>query len=272
MGEDKAPTRLASPLSNELPYSTGNDQPSKVPLLDDNFALPMLSQGDPFRYRQLRNAYTNVTITQEVSKLVGPPTNVKRIVNIYFKSVHVWMPILSRNKFLGDVDDLWNDPKADIALLVLCVFLITQLPDDLGPDAMRTSLYAKIKSIYALVEALGVNTVTLVQSGILISLYEIGHGLLPTAYISMGTHARTAMACEIREGALSSTIPTSLQAWRLQEEQRRVWWGIMVVDRYISLHSHGRTFAAIDPKLDDFLPIDDAAWDADVMSIPNDNH
>jgi hypothetical protein len=239
--------------------------PTNVLLSDDNFVSPFFSRTDPFRYSQLRHAFVNVTITREVAKLVGSPSEFRRVANVYFETVHSWMPILSRSKFLADVKDVWSEPRADIALLALCMYLITQMPDDSSSDSMRTSLYAKTKSFYALAESSGIVSISIVQCGILISLYELGHGLQPTAYISMGAHARTAMAFGIKETGRSNTDEQGdFETWRRVEEERRVRWGIVILDRYISLQNRGRSFTAIDPDLDHHLPVDDGAWDGDV--------
>jgi hypothetical protein len=173
------------------------------------------------------------------------------------------MPILSRSKFFEDIQEVWSQPRADIALLALCIYLITQIPDDASSESMRTSLYAKTKSLYALAESSGILTISIVQCGILISLYELGHGLQPAAYISMGAVARTAMAFGIRDTGRASE-PQDFMTWRKLEEERRVRWGIVILDRYISLQNRGRSFTAIDPDLDHHLPVDDDLWDNDV--------
>jgi hypothetical protein len=271
LGNTDDPTSPTSSTALESSDGIGSIPPTTVLLSDDNFVSPFFSRTDPFRYSQLRHAFINVTITREVAKLVGSPSDFKRVAASYFETVHAWLPILSKSKFLADVREVWSEPRADIALLVLCIYLITQIPDDSSPDSMRTSLYAKTKSLYALCESAGIVTISLVQCGILISLYELGHGLQATAYISMGSHARTAMAFGItgKDGDDKVEEAGDFESWRRLEEERRVRWGIVILDRYISLQNRGRNFTAIDGGLNQRLPVEDEAWDSDVGCLPS---
>lgn len=259
---DESSSQLSSPVGTNV---SGSAIPSNVLLFDDNFVSPFFSHKDPFRYRQLRDAFLNVSTSLEVFKIIGSESDFKRVVDVYFDTIHRWLPILNRRKFMEGVNDLWSDHKADMALLALCVYLVTQIPDEnSSSDSMCTSLYVKIKSMYAVLQASGIMNIATVQSGILISLYEVGHGLQPTAYVSMGVHARTAVSLGIQHESLPAPEPTDLRSWRAIEEERRGRWAIVSLDRYISLQNQGRIFAGIDPKLDNHLPVDDAAWDADV--------
>jgi hypothetical protein len=124
-----------------------------------------------------------------------------------------------------------TEPQADFALLSLCLYLVVQVPSFSKMDSMRTSLYAKAKSLYSLVESTGIISVRTVQSGILISLYELGHGLFNEACISISGCGRAAMILGLDTS--SSTNPSENLGKQLEmEEKRRVWWGIVILDRY----------------------------------------
>jgi hypothetical protein len=75
-------------------------------------------------------------------------------------------------------------------------------------------------------EIAGYLNIYTVQSAILISLYEIGHAIFPSAFISVATCARNAIAVGINE-----TLPIRGNSWAEQEERNRAWWAILILDR-----------------------------------------
>jgi hypothetical protein len=70
----------------------------------------------------------------------------------------------------------------------------------------------------------------------------------------MGLHDRKAPQMLVR-----------CNTWTEQEERRRVWWGIVVLDRFINIGHRGKPFATLEPSIDTHLPTDDAAWDRGQM-------
>ena len=91
-------------------------------------------------------------------------------------------------------------------------------------------MYLYIKSNLASIEGLGVNSFLTVQSRILVTLFEVGHGFYPAAYISIGAIIRAADALEIRP-----CVDASPSASQNEEEQREettlIWCGILILDR-----------------------------------------
>ncbi|OQE46162.1 hypothetical protein PENCOP_c001G01587 [Penicillium coprophilum] len=139
------------------------------------------------------------------------------------------MPFISKKRFY----DLYLQPsfrsRPDVALLLLAQTLITTFPP------------------------------AVLQAGVLVALCELGHGIYPGAFLSIGTCARYAYALGIN---VSRTVPSRRVLTLVEvEERRRVWWAIVILDRFVSIGCPGRPFATADPKLDDFLPANDAAWD-----------
>ncbi|AEO66360.1 uncharacterized protein THITE_2114411 [Thermothielavioides terrestris NRRL 8126] len=184
----------------------------------------------------------------------------------FFRHVHKWMPFISKKRFY----DLHLQPafrsRPDVVLLLLAIKLITTLPpagdgDGDGAGAQsggaRTPLYYAVKHFQLEVE--GAFSILVLQAGVLVALYELGHGIYPAAYLSIGACARYAHALGIHSG---STVPSRRVLTLVEvEERRRVWWAIVILDRFVSIGCPGRPFATADPSLDDLLPADDAAWD-----------
>lgn len=145
------------------------------------------------------------------------------------------MPIISKTRFynLYLTSPLQLNPET--ALLFLAQGLITSIP----PQNPRTALYATTKHFYIEVEGSSNPSIQILQAGLLIALYELGQGIYPAAYLSIGSCARYACVLGI-EGTLgkcaSAHIGSPMVLSMLEmEDRRRVWWGVVILDRYLSL-------------------------------------
>ncbi|KAI0123778.1 hypothetical protein BJ170DRAFT_687030 [Xylariales sp. AK1849] len=85
-------------------------------------------------------------------------------------------------------------------------------------------------------EGLGINSLLIVQSRILVTLFEVAHGFYPAAYISIGATVRAAEALEVHPGA--DTSPShSVDDGARREEEVMTWCGILILDRYMAIES-----------------------------------
>jgi len=77
------------------------------------------------------------------------------------------------------------------------------------------------------------NSLLIVQSRILVTLFEVAHGLYPAAYISIGTTVRAVDAFQVRpEGGFAPS--KVLDGGAKGDEMLLIWGGILILDRYIS--------------------------------------
>ncbi|UKZ45872.1 hypothetical protein TrVGV298_000065 [Trichoderma virens] len=123
----------------------------------------------------------------------------------------------------------------------------------------KTVLYRTAKQFHFEVESSGILSVAVLQAGVLIAIYELGHAIYPAAFLSIGQCARYAAALEI-DKSITSRLLDKLP-WNEVEEQRRVWWSIIILDRYLNLCNPGRHLITPDPTPDSYLPGDDLEWD-----------
>jgi hypothetical protein len=94
-------------------------------------------------------------------------------------------------------------------------------------------MYLAAKRFCAETELAGNLTIPFLQATIFIAIYELGHAIYPSAYLSIGSCARYGTALGINnDGKSSGRHPPD--NWVELEEIRRVWWGILILDRYIS--------------------------------------
>ncbi|KAH8817225.1 hypothetical protein F5884DRAFT_830319 [Xylogone sp. PMI_703] len=94
------------------------------------------------------------------------------------------------------------------------------------------------------------------NAGVLITLYEFGHAIYPSAYFTVGECARYGAALGIDRAATLSADKSL--SWVEVEERRRVWWAVLILDR---LGNPMRSLAAEDPKSNYILRTDDDTFD-----------
>jgi hypothetical protein len=253
------------------------------------------------QYGQVERLRTALPAPSHVLQFFGDMAEVIANASTYFETIHTWMPIISKKRFYDHHLQPTFYFHADITLLLLSMKLITSmLPDELANP--RTPAYNAAKHFYLEIEASGVMSIQVLQAGLLLSLYELGHAIYPSAYLSIGACARYAYALGINKDA-NIQVSKVLTLVEL-EENRRVWWGIVILDRFefshllplskndsalgrrwqfamikqtfilgsisnvftrfLNIGCPGRPFATGNPTLQDPLPADDAAWDAGV--------
>lgn len=261
-------------------YPSPPDEQPDVQTID--FATILFLDPALLHHSLVETAPAAGTVPQYILQLIGDLDEIRLTAARFFEHIHQWMPFISKKRFY----DFYLQPsfhsRPDVVLLLLALKLITTfLPA--GSRSPRTALYNSTKQFYLKVE--GSFSILVLQAGILVALYELGHGIYPAAFLSIGTCARYAHALGIN---VSRTVPTRRVLTLVEvEERRRVWWAIVILDRFVAVPGYcgsfildtnnkksfvsigcpGRPFATADPKLDDFLPADDAAWDQGVCQL-----
>ncbi|KAM0476127.1 hypothetical protein ACHAPX_006544 [Trichoderma viride] len=233
-------------------------QPQAIDLATILFLDP-----DLLRLGQVETLHAIPAIPQHVLQLLGSLDEIRLSADKFFGHIHQWMPFISKKRFY----DLYMQPslhsRPDVALLLLALKLITTLPLPGLPNP-RTLLYHTVKHFYLEVE--GSFSLLVLQAGILVALYELGHGIYPATFLSIGQCARYAHALGINT---SHMVPLTKVLTLLEvEERRRVWWAIVILDRrFVSIGCPGRPFVTASPRLDDLLPVDDAAFDLGTIEL-----
>ncbi|QMW30570.1 hypothetical protein F9C07_2231911 [Aspergillus flavus] len=177
------------------------------------------------------------TIRTQVFTIIGDESRIRAVAAVYFRTIHPWFPILAEGPFYERLTYILTYTSADLSLLTLCMVLLGAKPvDDEIPPRMR-SLYILLKGFIATLEAIEINSLELLQCRLLLTIFEVGHGMYPAAYISMGANVRAAVALganEVSKAQLEETFKSPGRAG----EARRIWRGIVIADRYVSLESN----------------------------------
>ncbi|KAL6693689.1 N-terminal binuclear Zn cluster-containing/DNA binding domain-containing protein [Trichoderma pleuroticola] len=229
------------------------------PSASSSFIAERFLDPEVFSKAQLKVVNADVAVTDDIAELVGSVLDIQAASAKFFQSVHLWMPIISKPQFCANLLNRLTYKRAELFLLVLSMKLsYTRI------KTWNTPLYETVKLFQFKIEASGVLSTLVLQASILIALYELGHGIYPAAYLSVGSCARYATALGIEKSILSSSAAQG--QWIEEEERRRMWWAILVLDRYLNLSDPKRHLITIDAGLESYLPVDDEAWESGVLN------
>ena len=177
--------------------------------------------------------FTPSLLKNAIIQKLGPLTP-EDTLSAYCRAIEPWFPIVSTSRLRSRLPLTWDEAPLDVALLCLSIILLTTTPpsapeDENDPSEFK-SLYLYTKSSMISTEGLGINSFLIVQSRILVTLFEVAHGYYPAAYISIGATVRAVDALEIHPGA--DAAPSHfLDDEAKREETVLTWCGILVLDR-----------------------------------------
>lgn len=150
----------------------------------------------------------------------------------YFNTLHEWFPIIPSRDIYDRIATLSTGPSPDFAILILCIHLITKIDRTNCDCQTMKHYYLTTKRFYALVTSSGRISKELVQSGIILALYEYGNALPDTAYVSVAGPARMALLLGYDKTVYEEghdAVCSDAEA----EEQRCIWWCIITLERHV---------------------------------------
>ncbi|KFA78770.1 hypothetical protein S40288_08934, partial [Stachybotrys chartarum IBT 40288] len=215
----------------------------------------------------LPSSLTIYTIPPSVLRELGSSQERREAVSTYFETIHPWMPIVSKQKWqrllrVGSE----NAMRPDQALLLLAMKLIQHVPTD-TIHAARSSLYTAVREFSTALEMAGVYSLYRLQSSVLTTLYEMGHGIFPPAYMSLGHSVTQAIALGLHDDEAPQMLEKP-RNWVEWEERLRTWWAVRIIDRFIAVGGNNRPLFTEDPRPNSHLPADDDAWDRGELTSP----
>lgn len=156
----------------------------------------------------------------------------------YRREVEPWFPIISLPRFQDQLMQASEELPLEVLVLCISITLLTTPPppfleNDSGLGEFK-SLYFQVKGLISSTEALGLNSFHILQSRILVTLYEVAHGLYPAAYMSLGAAISAADAFTCHPG-MELQFPNITDNEIKREERVFIWCGILVLDRYALL-------------------------------------
>lgn len=166
-------------------------------------------------------------IPQELLSQIGSPAATREIADSYFDTINSWLPFVWKRKISQLTASVDMHPDPGMATLLAAMKMITSAAG--SPFGNR--LYRIVKGYLTVLEDSGFLTLGVLQAAILITLYEIGHGIYPAAYMSIGRCARLGHMMGLHGNSSISKSFKQPTSWGETEEIRRTWFAVLILDR-----------------------------------------
>ncbi|RXG50228.1 hypothetical protein VDGE_30759 [Verticillium dahliae] len=191
-------TRLNTNSSGSVASLGGSPPPNAVPnyvQADFSWQPPISVQFpaslflDLSTWKRMRRVVPKpvVEIPEEVLAQLGEPAEIQQTINEYFVTIHLWLPIISKSRMQNGHSLL--EGGSDLAMLFLAVKLVTTVPIP-SVAAADHYIYLTAKRFVLSLEHGGVPSIMVLQSMVLIAIYEYSHGIYPAAWTTIGGCAR----------------------------------------------------------------------------------
>lgn len=169
-------------------------------------------------------------IQDYATSLFATTQQLDAVLSAYFARIHPWFPFISRYRFDERLSSLTNTSEHSFVLLLCTIHLILFVPPQTELGSMRSAHYLEIRRLLGLAESQGPLILDLVQCRILLTLYEMNHGAIEEAYLSLGGCARAGIVLGL-DHLDQSEHEIEHGGWIRSEERRRTWWAITILDR-----------------------------------------
>ncbi|KAJ5522778.1 hypothetical protein N7513_013351 [Penicillium frequentans] len=251
-----------TPAASSISDLLNPDNSAHHSLYHDLSAVASFIDSDTSSTCNIPSPSNNIPAPEEISSLLSI-SDMEEIKYRYFNSVHTWMPIVSKIRLERITQCEPRLLKADALLLIMCMKLVCTYDQRQG----SSNLYNLTKKLSQEVELNGLVTVRTVQAGLLLCVYEAGHGIFPAAFLNISCCARQGVVLGLHN-RLAPQLAGNPRSWVDWEERQRVWWMVVILDRYIAIGSDYRPLCTEDPNRDTLLPASDSAWDNGEMMCP----
>ncbi|KAF2802284.1 uncharacterized protein BDZ99DRAFT_483019 [Mytilinidion resinicola] len=231
-----------------------NVKPAGTSQFPDTFFL------DPELFQSVTHSELEVAQNVNVSALQLSKADLRTFYEQYSRSTDTWCPIISHKRLAQDVQAAVPTEHPGILLLLLSMRLVSDIPRDDNMATAESTFYKMTRSNLKAMEEASPGSLRVFQSLVLVALYEIGHGIFPAAYLTVGRAARIGLLRGIHDRKNATQLFVKPQTWTYWEEERRTWWAVSILERYINLGPTGLPLATPEPEQGELLPAADADW------------
>ncbi|KAF7184327.1 hypothetical protein CNMCM7691_005079 [Aspergillus felis] len=200
-----------------------------VPVAAGQLWLPASSQATTLERRILD--IDRFVVRLVMANLGEPTSRLHSALKVYFDNVQPWLPVIHERNFRQRLSQLMSMPRADTALLLLAIYLLTM---ERGSEAHyhpeQSQTYYLCKYLFSFLQLTRPPCLDMVQTGLLLVVYELGNSLSNAASLTVGVCARLAYSMNLHVDTRplhASFTP----GWIELEEKLRTWLGIYMLDR-----------------------------------------
>jgi len=176
----------------------------------------------------------------------------------YVATTNYWLSILSPRRLYNEITQLQpQEPDPSLVLLLSCLRLVSNVE-----FSGQCEEYRLAKALSSSAENEGIISLRLIQSLVMLSVYEMGHGIYPAAYLTVGRAARLGTLAGLmyhdRQG-MSQVFKTA-DTWTQREEERRAGWAIFMLDQFLHVGTDALPLMLPRMSASLALPINDIGW------------
>lgn len=208
-----------------------------------------------------------------------PPDEVLfSLVEIYFRLIHPWIPMLHVRNFRQRM----RDPSQRSQITTIChaiVSICARFSDDpcLGSDSEARTQRAKRSRDAVILQSMQSFSVENLQALIIVAFDTIGSGRSPSAWSVVGSMTRTVEQLQLSVEPADEGHPRPADTfqnqikraaflppardWSELEERRRVFWNVFLMDRFCSFAT-GWNLSLTSADVKRRLPCEGALWEA----------
>ncbi|KAJ0417522.1 hypothetical protein BJY00DRAFT_200626 [Aspergillus carlsbadensis] len=172
-------------------------------------------------------------VQSHVLTIVGDDEAIAFSAAVFFSTVHPWFPIANRASYYNGLSGVCSERPPVLSLLTLCIHLLGMPPTNGAMSSQMKGLYILATGLVASFTGVEISSLELLQARILLSLFEVGHGMYDAANISMGANHRAARS--MLAGLASGKTTDRLWCGENVKDANRVCHGLTILERYIAL-------------------------------------
>ncbi|KAK9236030.1 C6 transcription factor [Lipomyces kononenkoae] len=189
--------------------------------------------------------------------------DLNEIVTAHYSTSHPWLPVIHERNFRRRISQLQQNPRAETALLLLAMCMMRHTCAS-NPEIndKQSHLYHLFKYLFSFLQLVRSPSLEMVQSGLLLVVFELGASLLNAASMSISICARLAYALGLNVNVFHID-ELDFPEWVEFEERQRVWLGIYMLDRMVHhvITDFKAPHAVEELDNNTRLPVDDMLWE-----------
>ncbi|TID20151.1 putative fungal-specific transcription factor [Venturia nashicola] len=248
--------KISSPISFNPRMYSGLPSPSPSDSSDLSTSRSLKRMSDTPDYQSQADFDLGVS-TAAFAVLDDVHAQFDRMTSKFFHSVHSYLAFIHRPRFEKRVADSKIKADAEMSVLLLSMKLVAEPINyaQSGADPRQNSVYIAAKHFHRLVNKSKGPSLDLIQSGILLCLYEHNAAIGDVAYKTLADCANMGQRIGLNASNFKMDFGVPDMA-AYQEEFRRTYWALISMDCIVTLHDEKRERAMLMPipTLDDILP------------------
>lgn len=188
-------------------------------------------------------------------------TEAREIARSHFRSTHCWLGVVSKIRLERKLTDNASITGADATALLYAMHLLAE------PESGTHEIYQAVKAALAHCESYGQISIELLAANVLIAVHEYSQAIFPAAYLSIAMCSRLCYAMGWHDKRKATQLLPKSDTWIEVEERRRLWWAVLLLDRYIHLGFRFRPLATLPIPSDEIIPAGDDSWDIGEIAV-----